>query len=228
MSATHFEATKLAALSERDTVVFIARRTDVRLLLRAASVDVFTVCCGAQLPLLASLCQRVAQSAARGFVVAFEAGRRALRCASPAAISTARRRRRRRRDACRQLCGLAAAAFSPAASQSARRRATRCVFMCVCFMCVEQSHAHVDESLLELSAKLVLNALSTISWVGADRRSPIADCARPALTTCAARQVRVGKVFGNRMIDLGISNNKLFFRAQCRSFVVCRRCCCRR
>jgi N-acetylmuramic acid 6-phosphate (MurNAc-6-P) etherase len=48
----------------------------------------------------------------------------------------------------------------------------------------------VDFALLELACKLALNATSTFAWVAN------------------------GKVFGNRMIDLAISNNKLYFRAQ--------------
>jgi N-acetylmuramic acid 6-phosphate (MurNAc-6-P) etherase len=47
-----------------------------------------------------------------------------------------------------------------------------------------------DFALLELACKLALNATSTFAWVAN------------------------GKVFGNRMIDLAISNNKLYFRAQ--------------
>lgn len=52
------------------------------------------------------------------------------------------------------------------------------------------SAADGDLSLLELECKLALNATSTFAWVAN------------------------GKVFGNRMIDLAISNNKLYFRAQ--------------
>jgi N-acetylmuramic acid 6-phosphate (MurNAc-6-P) etherase len=50
--------------------------------------------------------------------------------------------------------------------------------------------AENDLSLLELECKLALNAISTFAWIAN------------------------GKVFGNRMIDLAISNNKLYFRAQ--------------
>ena len=64
-----------------------------------------------------------------------------------------------------------------------------------CFSVVVPHSGFLDDSvddvcLLEFSCKLFLNAVSTFAWVAN------------------------GKVFGNRMIDLAISNNKLYFRAQ--------------
>lgn len=58
------------------------------------------------------------------------------------------------------------------------------------FGLLQPHQSSADVALLELAAKWLLNALSTSAWV------------------------RRGKVYANRMIDLGISNNKLYFRAQ--------------